>query len=52
MIVEVVCLKRFLMNLNDGSLTYCHPASGSKSMLDLSVADPSFIFRPHLDRRG
>ena len=25
--------------LNDGSPTYCHPASGSKSMLDLSVAD-------------
>ena len=22
---------------------YCHPASGSKSMLDLSVADPSLF---------
>ena len=29
--------------LNDGSPTYCHPASGSKSMLDLSVADPSLF---------
>ena len=29
--------------LNDGSPTYCHPASGSKSMLDLSVVDPSLI---------
>ena len=29
--------------LNDGSSTYFHPASGSKSMLDLSVADPSLF---------
>ena len=29
--------------LNDGSSTYCHPASGTKSMLDLSVADPSLF---------
>ena len=29
--------------LNDGSSTYCHPASGTKSMLDLSMADPSLI---------
>ena len=29
--------------LNDGSPTYCHPASGTKSMLDLSVADPSLF---------
>ena len=27
--------------LNDGSSTYCHPAIGTKSMLDLSMADPS-----------
>ena len=30
-----------LCSLNDGSPTYCHPASGTKSMLDLWVADPS-----------
>ena len=29
--------------LNDGSPTYCHPASGTKSILDLSVADPSLF---------
>ena len=29
--------------LNDGSSTYCHPASGTKSMLDLSVADLSLF---------
>ena len=29
--------------LNDGSPTDCHPASGTKSMLDLSVADPSLF---------
>ena len=29
--------------LNDGSSTYCHPVSGTKSMLDLSVADPSLF---------
>ena len=34
--------------LNDGSPTYCHPASGSKSVDGRSF----IIFRPHLDRRG
>ena len=29
--------------LNDGSTTYCYPASGTKSMLDLSVAHPSLF---------
>ena len=29
--------------LNDGSSMYCHPASGTKSMLDLSMADPSLF---------
>ena len=29
--------------LNDDSATYCHHASGTKSMLDLSVADPSLF---------
>ena len=29
--------------LSDGSSMYCHPASGTKSMLDLSVADPSLF---------
>ena len=29
--------------LHDGSSTCCHPASGTKSMLDLSVADPSLF---------
>ena len=38
--------------LNDGSSTYCHLASGTKSMLDLSVADPSLFLDPHLDRHG
>ena len=29
--------------LNDGSSTYCHPASGTRSMLGLSVEDPSLF---------
>ena len=38
--------------LNDGSSTYCHPASGTKINVG-SVRGRSFIiFRPHLDRPG
>ena len=29
--------------LNDGSLTYIHPATGSTSALDLSVCGPSLV---------
>ena len=29
--------------LNDGSYMYCHPASGYKSVLDLSVGDCSLL---------
>ena len=45
MLVEVFCLKWFLnlCVLNDGSSTYYHPASGNKSMSDLSVANPSIF---------
>ena len=26
--------------LDDGSSTYCHPASGTKSVLNMAVTDP------------
>ena len=46
--VEVACLRRFfndiaLCILNDDSSINCHPASGTKWALDLSVADPSLF---------
>ena len=32
-----------LFILNDGSLTYIHPATGSTSALDLSICGPSLV---------
>jgi len=39
--VEDLLLKHNLSILNDGSNTYLHPAAGSSSAIDLSIASPS-----------
>jgi len=40
-LVEDIMLKHNLSLLNDGSYTYLHPATGSLSAIDLSIATPS-----------
>jgi len=40
-LVEDILLKHNLSLLNDGSYTYLHPATGSLSAIDLSIATPS-----------
>ena len=39
--IEDLLLKHNLSILNDGSNTYLHPATGSSSAIDLSIASPS-----------
>jgi exonuclease III len=39
--LEDIILKYNMSLLNDGSVTYLHPATGSKSAIDLSMCDPS-----------
>jgi len=39
--IEDHLLKHNLSILNDGSYTYLHPATGSSSATDLSIASPS-----------
>ena len=40
-LIEDILLKHNLSLLNDGSYTYLHPATGSLSAIDLSIATPS-----------
>jgi len=40
-VIEDVILKHNLLLLNDDSFTYIHPASGTKSAIDLGVCHPS-----------
>jgi len=40
-LVEDILLKHNVSLLNDGSYTYLHPATGSLSAIDLSIATPS-----------
>ena len=40
-IIEDLFLKLNLCILNDGSNTYLHPATGSSSAIDMSIASPS-----------
>jgi len=46
--IEDLSLKHNLSILNDGSNTYLHPATGSSSAIDLSIASPSL----YLDSLG
>ena len=41
--IEDLLLKHNLSILNNGSNTYLHPATGSSSAIDLSIASPSLI---------
>ena len=41
--IEDLLLKHNLSILNDGLNTYLHPATGSSSAIDLSIASPSLF---------
>jgi len=55
-LIEDILLKHNLSLLNDGSYTYLHPATGSSSAIDLSIATPSlyldFSWRVISDQHG
>jgi len=55
-LVEDILLKHNLSLLNDGSYTYLHPATGSLSAIDLSIATPSlyldFSWQVIIDQHG
>ncbi|KAJ8050288.1 hypothetical protein HOLleu_03430 [Holothuria leucospilota] len=55
-LIESVIATSDLCLLNDGSCTYIHPASGSRSAIDLSICSPAILmdlqWRVHDDQCG